>query len=176
MDCTIDGMQQYLRRDCLEITGIPVLPLDNPKQLVQELGSLIDVDINEDQISTAHRLPDTKKVKNRIIVKFVHRDKREEIYKRRRNLSGKKSSHLPSVQSEMGKSVFNDNKIHINESLTSYRKMLFGRINAFKQKNNHKFLWTVNGKILLRETETSNIESFSTHEEFDDYQDLILNR
>ena len=36
-DCTIDVMQQYLRRDCIEITGIPVLPLDNPKQLVLEL-------------------------------------------------------------------------------------------------------------------------------------------
>ena len=59
-DCTIDAMQQYLRRDCIEITGIPTLPLDNPKQLVLELGSLIDVSISEDQISTAHRLPDTE--------------------------------------------------------------------------------------------------------------------
>lgn len=49
-DCTIDAMQKYLRRDCIEITGIPILPLDNPKQLVLELGSLIDVSISEDQI------------------------------------------------------------------------------------------------------------------------------
>ena len=26
-------MQQYLGRDCIKITGIPILPLDNPKQL-----------------------------------------------------------------------------------------------------------------------------------------------
>ena len=50
----------------------------------------------------------------------------------------------------MGKSVFSDNKIHINESLTTYRKRLFGKINTFKQQRNHKFLWTANGKILLR--------------------------
>ena len=175
-DCTIDAMQQYLRRDCIEITGIPVLPLDNPKQLVLELGSLIGVSISEDQISTAHRLPDTKKVKNRIIAKFVQRDKREEFYKKKKNLIGKKSSLLPSVQAEMGKSVFSDNKIHINESLTAYRKRLFGRINSFKQQYNHKFLWTANGKILLRETETSRILSFSTHEEFEDYLDEINNR
>ena len=61
-DCTIDAIQQYLRRDCIQITGIPILPLDNPKQLVLELGSLIDVSISEDQISTARRL--TKRVKN----------------------------------------------------------------------------------------------------------------
>ena len=55
-----------------------------------------------------------------------------------------------TVQAEMGKSVFSDNKIHINESLTTYRKRLFGKINTFKQQRNHKFLWTANGKILLR--------------------------
>ena len=169
-------MQQYLRRDCIEITVIPILPLDNPKQLVLELGSLTDVGVSEDQISTAHKLPDTQKVKNRIIVKFVQRDKREEFYKKKKNLIGKKSSLLPSVQAEMSKSVFSDNKIHINESLTAYRKRLFGKINTFKQQHNHKFLWTANGKILLRETETSRVVSFSTHEEFEDYLNEINTR
>ena len=76
-EIAIDDVQQYLRRDCLEVVGIPRVPQDNPIQLVQEVGSLIDVDIGVNDISTAHRLPDTKKVKNRIIVKFVRRDKRE---------------------------------------------------------------------------------------------------
>jgi len=105
----------------------------------------------------------------------VQRDKREEFYKKKKNLIGKKSSLLPSVQAEMGNSVFNDNKIRINESLTTYRKRLFGRTNAFKQQHNHKFLWTTNGKILLRENETSRIVSFST-EEFEDYLDQFNNR
>ena len=96
-DCAINVMQQYLRRDCIENTGIPTLPLDNPKQLVIELGSLIDVIIGGDQISTTHRLPDFRKVKNRIVVKFLQRDKREEFYKRKKNLIGKKSSLLASV-------------------------------------------------------------------------------
>ena len=109
-------------------------------------------------------------------MKFVRRDKREEVFKRRKNLVGKKSSNLPSVSAEMGKSILREDKIHVNESLTSYRKRLFGRINKFKQDNNYKFLWTVNGKIHLRATESSNIEAFNTHEEFDDYLDQIRNR
>ena len=56
-----------------------------------------------------------------------------------------------TIQAELGKSVFSDNKIHINESLTTYRKRLFRRINTFKQQCNDKFLWTANGKILLRD-------------------------
>ena len=40
----------------------------------------------------------------------------------------------------------------INKSLTSFRKRLFGRIHNLKKENQFKFIWTVNGKILLRET------------------------
>ena len=76
-------MGSLWRRDCLEITGIPVIPLDNPSRLVIELSSALDIDLNEQEISTAHRLRATKKVKERIIVKFVKRDKRNEIYKQR---------------------------------------------------------------------------------------------
>ena len=72
-DAAIDELQQYSRRDCLEITGIPIPPIDNPKKLVQELASTVGVTVQDDQISTAHRLPSTKKVKHRIIVKFTQR-------------------------------------------------------------------------------------------------------
>ena len=89
-DCTIDAMQQYIRRDCIEITGIAILPLDNPKQLVLELGLLIGVSISGEQISTAHRL--TKEVKTRIIAKFLQRDKIKDLNKKKKNQIGKKSS------------------------------------------------------------------------------------
>ena len=95
---SLDATQQYLRRDCLEITGIPVIPLENPNRLVVELSSALDIDLNEQEISTAHRLPPTKKVKERIIVKF---DKRNEIYKQRSKLHGKDTSCLPSVAAEL---------------------------------------------------------------------------
>ena len=82
---------------------------------------------------------------------------------------GKISSLLPSFKAEMGKSILGNSKIYINESLTNLGKKLFGRVNAFKQQHDHNFLWTANGKNLLRETETSRILSFYTHEEFENY-------
>ena len=42
----IDELQQYSRRDCLEITGIPI---DNPKKLVQELASTVGVTIQDNE-------------------------------------------------------------------------------------------------------------------------------
>ena len=51
-------IQQYLRKDCLELTGIPVPPCDRSKQLVMELCPLTGVNISEYNISKAHRLPE----------------------------------------------------------------------------------------------------------------------
>ena len=84
----LDDVQQYLRHGCIEITGIPPPLLDSPKQLAVQVGEMIGLNVTEDHIS-AHRLPLTKKVKNRIIVKFVHRDMKEAFYKSRSKLIGK---------------------------------------------------------------------------------------
>ena len=118
-------------------------------------------------IAVAHKLPDSKNVKNRHIVKFIQRGK-VELYKNRKNLVGKNISHLPSIEDGNG-------KIFINESLTSYRKRLFGRIREYKRKNNAKYLWTSNGKIMLKLNDTSPTQAFTTHEEFEDYLHQISN-
>ena len=55
------------------------------------MGQLIGVTIDKQDISIAHRLPDTKGKKDRLIVKFVRREERDEFYKSRKHLGGKKS-------------------------------------------------------------------------------------
>ena len=70
---------------------------------MKEVGLLAGVEIDDRHIAAAHKLPDSKNVKNRLIVKFIQRDKREELYKHRKNLVGKNISHLPSVEDGNGK-------------------------------------------------------------------------
>ena len=165
----LDELQQYIRRDCLEINGIPIIPVnDNPALLVQEMSTLIGVQLEENDISTAHRLPPTKKIKNRLIVKFTRREKRDEVYKKRKNLKSKRYNDLQTVASA---GISHKAPIHINESLTTYRKRLFGRILEFKREHNYKFIWTANGKIMLRETDTSPTKCFVTFEKFDEFVD-----
>ena len=120
--------------------------------------------LNENSISTAYWLPDTKKIKNGIIIKFVHRGTREKVYKKKASLMRKSMKDLLSVAKKTGKSIQRVNKIYINESLTSYRNRLFGRIHEFKKSSKFKFLWTADGKISLRESDTSTVYKFTTHE------------
>ena len=85
-EAAIDSIQQYSRRDCHEISETPILPFDSPANLTQELGQLICVTVDKQDISIVHRLPDTKGKKDRFIVKFVRMEKRES----RKHLGGKR--------------------------------------------------------------------------------------
>ena len=69
-----------------------MLPLDSPSNLTQELGQLIGVTVDKQDISIAHRLPDTKSKKDRFIVKFVRREKRDEFTSHTSTSLGKKEA------------------------------------------------------------------------------------
>ncbi len=124
------------------------------------------VEIEKQHISTAHRLPPTRKVKNRLIVKFVHRDIKDAFYKQRGKLMEKKSNDLPLFNREYGNN-HQFNNIYINESLTIRRRKLFARVNDFKRTERWKYIWTVNGKNMLRETDSSKAFSFAHAKDFD---------
>ena len=105
VECALHETQQYLRRDCLEIIGVPISSYANPNQLVKQAGSLAGVEIDDRHIAAAHKLPDSKNVKNRLIVKFIQRDKKEELYKNRKNLIGENISHCLRLKMEMERSL-----------------------------------------------------------------------
>lgn len=147
----LDEMEQYSRRDCLEISGIPKTSDEDAKKLISEIGTITGVNIKEDDISIAHRLPDRKNSKDRLIVKFVKRETKDNLYSARSKLIQQSTRNLPSRKEAHTK----PSRIYINESLTGYRKKLLGKINTFKKEHGYKFLWTANGKIYLKKDVTS---------------------
>lgn len=120
----LNNVQQYSRRDCVEISGIPEIRDENTNKLVIAVGTLIGVQVNESDISLSHRLPNTKAsyvsaVKNnsqssnnisKIIVKFTRRDVKEKFYHNRKYLKDKSTADL-----NLGR--VSSNKIYISESL-----------------------------------------------------------
>ncbi|XP_028518224.1 uncharacterized protein LOC114576195, partial [Exaiptasia diaphana] len=91
----INELEQYSRRDCLEIRGIPQSRDEDTDEIAKKVGELIDVDLEYDDISTSHRLsegPQTRsdgvQVKRipAIIVKFTKRSARDEFYQARKRL------------------------------------------------------------------------------------------
>ena len=86
----VDELEQYGRRENLEIVGVPEKEDENTNAIVLEIAKMLDVDIMSSHISTSHRLP--KKTANSrnnsgsspIIVRFTSRDIKNQIYANRK--------------------------------------------------------------------------------------------
>ena len=63
MKAEFDDQEQYIRRDCLEIRWIPMSAKDDTNQIIKKVGSIVDVPIEDNDISISHRM----KVKMRFL-------------------------------------------------------------------------------------------------------------
>ena len=91
-----------------------------------------------------------------IIVRFSNRDKRNELFSKRRLLKEKPQCTI---------SAFGSSQISLHENLTAYRKSLFRAAKDAKEFLKFKFLWTSQGQIPLKRDSVSkaiNISSFLT--------------
>ena len=154
----VNNLEQYTRRDCLEIRGIPIQEEETAEALnkiVQRIGEEMGVHVHDHDISISHRLPSGRKRStddsrtrdpNPIIVKFTNRKVREDFYRARIYLRGK-STEILGFQDH--------NKIFIAESLTPKNKELFHHCLNFKREKGYRFIWTQMGKIFLRKDHKS---------------------
>lgn len=149
-----NNMEQYSRRECLEIHGIPQ-PQDpkaeDTNDIAVKIGELMGVKVSQEDISVSHRLPMSMKYKGKrsqpsIIVKFVRRDVKEMYYRARKQLKG-------FTTKDIGYAAMSN--IYINESLTEKNKELFRACIKAKRELQYTFLWTTNGNIYLRKDEHS---------------------
>ena len=52
-----DEQEQYIRRECAEIRGVPARRGENTNEIVQKVGALMDLDVDDSEISISHRVP-----------------------------------------------------------------------------------------------------------------------
>ena len=165
-EAQLDDLEQYGRRENLEIHGVPLKRDENTNEIVKSVVSSLNVRLDDHQISTSHRLASSYEKIQRsqateqpppIIVRFANRDKRNEIYKKRKllKLNGKTEpmSHNSSPN------------ITILENLTPLRKSIYKAAKQVKAALNYKFAWTSQGKIFLRQdTDTKVFKISSFHD------------
>ena len=124
----LDEQAQYSRRECLEIRGVPTIHGEDTNEIMRKIGTLIDADVNDTDISISHRIPlssngesastsSTSLVRHpAIVVKFTNRRIRDRKEKRE-------------------------------------KRKLFKRCLKFRKDYKYKFIWTYYGVIYLRRNE-----------------------
>lgn len=175
---TANNQEQYLRRDCLEIKGIPVMSEEDTDEIVQKVAEAVNVNVDKSDISVSHRLfkqSYSQVVRNgrengdrnssypSIIVKFTRRNIRDNLYHARKRLKDVTTNDLHlDLERVPSKRIF------ITESLTKSNKELFKETLAVKRECGYKFIWTNMGRIFLRKNERSPAVSISSEKNLDE--------
>ena len=150
----VDELEQYGKRQNLEIVGVPEKEDENTNAIVLEVAKMLDVDIMSSHISTSHRLP-KKKASSRnnygsspIIVRFTSRDIRNQIY------ANRKKARFEDLKNF---SVTDTKNIFVNENLTPTRKQLFWKTKQEVKNNSWKYIWTHNGNVFVKKDDNASI-------------------
>lgn len=145
----LDEADQYSRVNCLEINGIPETNQENITEIVKTIGTTLGVEVAAEDIDACHRLgPKTDGRRRGIIVKFVRRQMKEELLRKRkvkRNLN----------TSDIGMASGPADVVYMNESLSPARRKVLNAARLLRREQNFTFVWVKNGKIFLRKEEGS---------------------
>ena len=126
----IDSLEQYSRRNCLLLHGVPETADEGTDQIfVDTVNSKLDVKLKLKDLDRTHRIGKPKKDKIRpIIAKFARYNKRKTVFQNRKKFKG--SSFV------------------ITESLTQRRMT---QLNAAKERFGKENVWTGDGEILVKQ-------------------------
>ena len=136
-------LQQYIRRNNIEIAGIPDSVGQNElEKKVIEIAKAVDIDITQNDIEACHRLHSRNHQKGpkRTIVRFVNRKfaekllKKGKLFKDRKVIEKAKLSHI----------------IYINNNLCSYYRYLWGKVKKLYDRQAIDSFWVFNGTINIR--------------------------
>ncbi|XP_077966362.1 uncharacterized protein LOC144419957 [Styela clava] len=135
------------RLDNLEFHNIPYSRDEDCEKLIMKVAARINVPLQSSDISNCHRMSkENNKKPSPIIVKFVRRKTRHQILKNRRQL---RSANFHEDFQHFTRST----RIFIIENLNDNNKDLFFKARDLKKECGYKYLWTHNGKVLIKKNE-----------------------
>ena len=144
----MDNLEQESKMNNLRIVGIPEEDHENlQKKVLSIVKQKLNIDsVEEADIDLCYRLGRTSDSKVRdVIVKFTTRDKRNLIYRCKRNMPRE------------------DPAIFINEDLTQSRNKLFYDARCMKKQGKIKAVWTQDCNIIIKVSDTSDPVPIETH-------------
>lgn len=160
VDCqaSLIKSEQYTRNRNIEIKGIAHKPNESLPEILEKIGVAVGEPISRSDVDVCHRVPTKDKSASNIIVQFQRRDKRDAVLeKAKKTRLTNATVGLLTASNEGSSTEPCERAIYINEHLCPFMKRLLGMAIARKRENRWKFVWTKNGSILARRTESSPI-------------------
>lgn len=151
LESEFNKIEQDRYKNNIVITGIPNGEKLNPKEVLTQIGKIIDVDISLDNIIQSRYMSSKNKQTKYSPIFFEFNNN---IIKH--TIMEKIKLNGPIVPAQLNITSSNK-KITIHDYLTDFNKKLLQEIYQLKSEFSIKFIWSKHGAVFARQTETSNI-------------------
>jgi len=156
----LDHLEQYSRKNSLEIVGIPESIREN-EGAVLKIANALDVQVKPDDIGICHRVK--RKKSSPIIVRFVSHKVKSSLYKQRVRLRNVQFTDI--FLDATAADRVQASKVYIDENLTAFPRELVGKANAKKEELSLLGVWTTDGKVFVKTSpEGKPIRIYSEHD------------
>ena len=136
----MDSLEQYSRRSCLRITGLPEHEDPNTSEDIIALingQTQLDPPLLPSEVDRAHRIgPRNDNSPRNVIIKFRSYPSRKRVMDARKKLKPQGN---------------NRQKVFINEDLTRERQKILYRLRMEKRKGTISDCWTHDGTVVIRD-------------------------
>lgn len=153
--------EQWVRRSNIQINGIPQRKDENLVKVITDLAekSGYQLDPSKD-IDFVTRVAVRNDVDNSnpkpIIIKLLSRYKKDDFLACLRRLKDLRASDIGFPG--------NQNRVYINDHLSSYNKMLLQKAKLIAKEKNYTYCWVRNCTVMVRQNDTSKILHITSEE------------
>ena len=155
VELQLNELEQYSRRMCVNISGIPENANEDAKKIVQELSNINGACLDPSDIDVAHRIGRQRPGKTRtIIARFATLSKRQVFYNARRALRG---AHAPPGSQLTGDILANT---FITDNLTQQNEFLMYQARQLKRKGKVFAVWSDQGRLTGKESQGASTKVF----------------
>ncbi|XP_047991739.1 uncharacterized protein LOC125230587 [Leguminivora glycinivorella] len=154
--------QQALLND-IEITAVPEFKGESPMHIFVGIASKLGLNLEEHDVvhvgrvgpvhGDGDRLEGAGSVRSRprpIVVRLARRSVRDQLLKNSRVRRG-------TTCADLGLPEHQHRPFYVNERLTKTNRILFGKARELKRAQNWRFVWTKDGRVFARKSETSKV-------------------
>ncbi|XP_039298036.1 uncharacterized protein LOC120354688 [Nilaparvata lugens] len=152
----IHDLQQYTRKDNVEIVGIPETHGENLLAVMDAVAKSLNVEFKKDDLSIIHRMP-TAKGSTSIVAKFCSRQKKMQWITAARQKKGIKTTDVCDK--------LPPSNVYVNEHLSPYYKGLLGKAKNLKKDKKLAYVWVRDCKVFVKKTESSRTKRIMSDED-----------
>lgn len=150
-----DELEQYSRRSCLRISGVPETPNEDVSQVVFDIARRVGADIKSDDIDRTHRVGVVRD--SNVNANEMAGDRR--LRQRGREIIIKFNNYNARLKMLKGRSKLREQRasIYINEDLTKIRKDLAYECRRLVKAKSITKTWVYNGYVYLQDLSNNKV-------------------